>query len=248
MAEVDQIKDQETPKAAEDTGQPIDDEQKPIYNKFQMGDVIKRERQKALEKGRQMAMEELQQQQAAQPQQAQPPMQQPQQQPQQSQSLGGMPQMSPDDVRRMIAEQAPQHMQQHLQQQVATKQAEGFVQKMKSAEAKHPGLEAKLEKLDWTHMGPIIKLIDNSSNPGDIMKELTDNPMKMGNLITLSHTQPQLALQAVNELSSSISQNTNALAQEAQSSDPLDQITPLNVGSDTGSKGSIRDFKRKYRG
>ena len=162
--------------------------------------------------------------------------------------MGGMPQMSHDDVRRMIAEQAPQHMQQHLQQQATNRQAEGFVQKMKAAEAKHPGLEAKLEKLDWTHMGPVIRLIDNAANPGDIMRELLDNPMKMGNIVTLAHTQPHLAQQAIGELSSSILQNTNAKNQEAQSSEPLDQITPSNVGSDTGSKGSIRDFKRKYRG
>ncbi len=249
MAEMDQDAIPEAPEAV--TTETPDDDQKPLYNKHQVADVVKRERQKALEKGKRMAMEELQAQQAQAPQaapQAQQPVQQPQAPLQQAQSLGGMQGVSPDDVRRMIAEHAPQHMQQHIAQQATQRQADGFVQKMKAAELKHPGLEAKLEKLDWTHMGPVIRLIDGTSNPGDIMKELVDNPMKMGNLLTLAHTQPGMAHEALMELSNSIAQNQAALAQDKQASEPLGLITPSNVGSDTGVKGSVGDFKRKYRG
>lgn len=246
MAEMDSNAVQVAPEAVEAVTP--DDDQKPIYNKHQVADVVKRERERALEKGKRMALEELAQQQAQQaPQAPAQPAQQPQQ-PQQSPSLGGMPQVSQDDIRRMIAEQAPQYMQQHLQQQATQRQADGFVQKMKAAEAKYPGLEAKLEKLDWTHMGPVIRLIDGASNPGDIMKELVDNPMKMGNLLTLAHTQPGMAEEAVKDLSNSIAQNQAALAQDKEASEPLGLITPSNVGSDTGGKGSIRDFKNKYRG
>lgn len=249
MAEMDQDAIPEAPDAVT-TETPDDEDQKPIFNNRQVQDVVKRERAKALEKGKRMALEELQAQQAQAPQaapQAQQPIQ-PQAPLQQPQSLGGMPQMSPDDVRRMIAEHAPQHMQQHIAQQATQRQADGFVQKMKAAELKHPGLEAKLEKIDWQHMGPIIRLVDGTSNPGDIMKELVDNPMKMGNLLTLAHTQPGMAHDALMELSNSIAQNQAALAQDKQASEPLGLITPSNVGSDTGVKGSVRDFKNKYRG
>ena len=119
---------------------------------------------------------------------------------------------------------------------------------MRAAEARHPGLEAKLNELDYTHLGPVIKLVDSMDNPGDIMKELVDNPMKMGNLVTLAHTQPNMAKKAMFDLSNSIKQNQQALSQEAQASEPLGQITPSNVGSDSGSKGAIRDFKNRYRG
>lgn len=240
MAELEQDVIPEAP-VAEEVGQP-DDDQKPIYNKHQVRDVINRERQKALEKGKRMAMEELQQQQAQPAQQSQQPPAAP------PQSLGGMQQVSPEDIRRMIAEQAPLHMKDHLQDQANAQQALGFVQKMKAAEAKHPGLEAKLEKLDWKYMGPVIRLVDQTSNPGDIMKELLDNPMKLGNLLTLAHGQKEMAKEAVQALSSSIAQNQEALAQEKQASEPLGQFTPSNVGSDTGAKGSVRDFKNKYRG
>ena len=245
MAEMDQDAIPDAPEAVE-TETP-DDDQKPLYNKHQVADVVKRERAKALEKGKRMALEELQQQQAQAPA-AQPVQQQAPAQSQQGQSLGGMQQMSPDDIRRMIAEHAPQHMQEHLQQQATQRQADGFVQKMKAAEAKYPGLEAKLEKLDWKHMGPVIRLVDATSNPGEIMKELLDNPMKMGNLLTLAHTQPSMADDAIRDLSNSIAENISAQAQEKQASEPLGLITPSNVGSDTGIKGSVGDFKKKYRG
>lgn len=244
MVDSDQTKIEDKPVVEGDN----DDEQKPLYNSRQVQDVVKREREKALKKGREMALEELQQQQPAAQPQAQP-VQQPQQQPQQQPSnLGGMTQMTPEQIRALIAEEAPKHLQSQLQHQQASKQAEGFVSKMRAAEAKYPGLEAKLEKLDWTHMGPVIRVLDNASNPGDIMKELLDNPSKLGSLIGLAHTQPALADSMVKELSASILTNQAAQAQETQSSDPLDQMTTSNVGSDTGVKGSVRDFKRKYRG
>ena len=250
MAEVDQEKIQEQAPQAEEKVIAADDDQRPMYNKIQMADVVKREKQKAHEKalelGKRMAMEEMQQQQAAQQQAAQQPMQQQPQQ-QQSNSMGGMSQMSPEQIRQMIAEQTQSALNAHNQQQVANHQAQGFVQKMEAAELKYPGMRAKLDKIDWTHMGPVIRLVDGASNAGEVMKELLDNPMKMGNLVALAHTQPHMAQDAVAELSNSIAQNQAALAQEKQAQEPLGTLTPSNVGSDTGKSGSVRDFKAKYR-
>lgn len=241
MADLDQTKVQETPLAAEPET-PNDDDQAPRFNSRQVQDVVKRERAKALEKGRQMALEELQaQQQAAAPQQQAAPSQP------QPTSFGGMPQVSKEEIAKMIAEQAPQHLQAHIKQQAVSKQAESFVAKMRAAESKHPGLEAKLEKLDWTHMEPVINLLEKTSNPGDVMRELIDNPMKMGNLLNLAHFQPQMAEQAMAELSNSIQTNESAKAQDKQASEPLGLISPSNVGSDTGFKGSIQDFKQRYK-
>lgn len=242
MAEMDQEAIQDQPQADESTVTAANDDQTPLYNKVQMADVIKRERQKALEKGKQLAMEELQQQQQQAPQQQQP------QAPAQPQSMGGMQQMSPEQIRQMISEESAKQMQAQSQHNAMAQKAQGFVQKMETAEEKHPGMRAKLEKLDWTHMGPVVKLLDDAPNAGDIMRELLDHPMKMGNIVTLAHTQPHLAAQAMQELASSIAQNTQAKAQEAQASEPLGQLTPSNIGSDTGRSGSVRDFKNKYRG
>jgi len=246
MAE-DQIDTQDAPVAEEAKADTVDEMQVPMYNKIQMADVVKREKAKAYERGKREMLENMQAQQQPVAQQQQPAMQQA---PQQAapQSMGGMQQMSPEQIRQMIAEQTPQILQQQAQNLQAQQSVQGFVSKMEAAEARYPGLKEKLGKLDYTHMGPVIKLLNETDNAGDIMKELVDNPMKMGNLLTLAHTQPQIAAQAMNDLSNSIKQNQQAQAQESSSNEPLDRITPSNVGSDSGSKGSVRDFKTRYRG
>lgn len=214
-----------------------DDAQIPRFNKIQMSDVVKREKQKAYEKGRSEALMELQQQ----AEQAQSPAPAP--------TLGGMAQMSPDDIRRMIAEQAPQLLQDHVQQLQTKQTVDSFVSKMQAAEARHPGLEAKLNDLDYSTLAPIVQMANDMENTADIMKELLDNPMKMGNLVSLMYTQPKLAAKAMHDLSNSIKQNEAAIAEnQTTAKEPLSQIkTSNNAGMDNGSM-SVTDFRKLFRG
>ena len=78
MEEVQDIVEN-NPEVQEQKTAPVDDVQAPRFNQIQMNDVVKREREKAFEKGRQAAMQELQAQQQLQ-QQQQPQQQQRQQQ------------------------------------------------------------------------------------------------------------------------------------------------------------------------
>ncbi|MGL6123757.1 MAG: hypothetical protein ACRC1W_12235 [Shewanella sp.] len=229
----------------EPVGSPVDsdEDQKPIFNKIQMSDVVKREQQKAYEKGKREALMELQQQQEQQQEQQQSAANQNQA----PSSLGGMAQMSPDDIRRMIAEQAPQVFQDHVQQLQTKQTVDSFVQKMVAAEQRHPGLEAKLNDLDYSSLAPLVQMANEMENTGDIMAELLDNPHKMGNLMTLMYTQPKLALRQMHELSNSIKQNQDALAQDKSAKEPLSQIkTSSNAGMDNGSM-SVSDYRKMFR-
>jgi len=222
-------------------GLPVDsdDDQKPVFNKIQMSDVVKREQQKAYEKGKREALMELQAQQQEQ--------QAAQQQNQAPSSLGGMAQMSPDEIRRMIAEQAPQVLQDHVQQLQTQQTVNSFVEKMQAAEVRHPGLEAKLNELDYSTLAPLVQMANDMENTGDIMAELVDNPQKMGNLLMLMHSQPRLAARQMHELSNSIKQNQEALAENNTAKDPLSQIkTSSNAGMDNGSL-SVSDFRKMFR-
>jgi hypothetical protein len=222
-------------------GLPVDsdDDQKPVFNKIQMSDVVKREQQKAYEKGKREALMELQAQQQEQ--------QAAQEQNQAPSSLGGMAQMSPDEIRRMIAEQAPQVLQDHVQQLQTQQTVNSFVEKMQAAEVRHPGLEAKLNELDYSTLAPLVQMANDMENTGDIMAELVDNPQKMGNLLMLMHSQPRLAARQMHELSNSIKQNQEALAENNTAKDPLSQIkTSSNAGMDNGSL-SVSDFRKMFR-
>lgn len=214
-----------------------------MLDKSTVSKIVERERLKAFAKGKQEALMELQQQQAA-PQEQAPVAQMQQQAPQQ---LGGMAQLSPADIERMIAEKAPQMLQNHVNQMKNDHIVSSFVSKMQAAEAKYPGLEAKLEELDYSNMSPLIMMANDMENTGDIMKELVDNPMKMGNLLTLMHSQPRMAQKAMLELSNSIKTNSEALAQEKQAQDPMSQLKPSTSAGMDNSAMSVADFQKMFR-
>lgn len=237
MTEDLEIVDQGVVPEPEAQGEPASD----MLNKATVSKIVERERLKAFAKGKQEALMELQQQQAPQesaqaPQQAAAPQQ-----------MGGMQQMSPADIERMIAERAPQLLQDHVNNMKNEQTVSSFVAKMEAAEAKHPGLEAKLNDLDYSTMAPVISLANDMENTADIMKELLDNPMKMGNLMTLVYTQPKMASRAMAELSNSIKTNQDALAQEKQAQDPMSQLKPSTSAGMDNSAMSVSDFKKMFR-
>lgn len=213
-----------------------------MLNKATVSKIVERERLKAFAKGKQEALMELQQQQQAPQESAQAPAQAaaPQQ-------LGGMQQMSAADIERMIAERAPQLLQDHVNEMRNKQTVDSFVSKMQAAEAKHPGLEAKLNDLDYSTMAPVISMANDMENTADIMKELLDNPMKMGNLMTLMYTQPKMANKAMMELSNSIKTNQEALAQEKQAQDPMSQLKPSTSAGMDNSAMSVSDFRKMFR-
>lgn len=211
-----------------------------MLSKDTVSKIIERERLKAFDKGKREALMELQQQQA--PQDAAPA-----QQAQAPQQLGGMPQMSAADIERMIAEKAPQMLQDHVNQMQQKQTVDSFVNKMVAAEAKYPGLEAKLNDLDYSTMAPLVSMANDMENTADIMKELLDNPMKMGNLMTLMYAQPKMAQKAMMDLSNSIKTNQDALAQEKQAQDPMSQLKPSTSAGMDNSAMSVSDFRKMFR-
>jgi hypothetical protein len=217
---------QDTPLEEAESETADDDYQAPVYNKMQVQDVVKREKQKAYEKGRRAAMMEQQEQQ---------------------QSLGGMSTPSREEIQKLIAEQAPQLLQDHVNEMQAKHTVNSFVNKMQVAEQKYPGIQEKLNELDYNTITPLIKMANDMENTGDIVNELISNPMKMGNLLALLYAQPKMAQKAMNDLSASIKTNEDAKAQEAQAKDPMSQLKPSqNAGMDDGSM-SVSDLRKMFR-
>jgi len=244
----EELENVEQPEIAPETapqGEPVDD----VLPKATVSKIVERERLKAYEKGKREALMELQQQQAPmQQEQASVPQSAPM--PQGGQSLGGMQQLSPADIERMISEQAPQALQAHVQRLQQDKMVNDFVTKMQEAEQRYPGLEAELNNLNYEdpRMHKFIALANQSENTGDIMKEVLDNPTKLESLLNMAHNQPHLAMKALSSLSDSIKTNQQALAEEAQARNPLSQLKPSqNVSMDNGAM-SVNDFRKMFRG
>jgi hypothetical protein len=240
---MEEVKDivENNPEVQEQVSAPVDDVQAPRFNQIQMNDVVKRERERAYEKGRLAAMQELQ---AQQQQQQQP----------QGQSLGGMQQFSQEDIERMIQEKATQATQEHIQSQLAElkqqQMVNSFVQKMEVAEQQYPGLEQELNQLNYNdpRIHAFIGMVNDFENTGEIMKEVLDNPYKLSQILSDIQSQPYLAQKNLQKLSASIKQNQQAKAEEAQARDPYSQLKPsTSAGMDNGSM-SVSDFRKMFKG
>jgi len=240
---MEEVKDivENNPEVQEQVSAPVDDVQAPRFNQIQMNDVVKRERERAYEKGRLAAMQELQ---AQQQQQQQP----------QGQSLGGMQQFSQEDIERMIQEKATQATQEHIQSQLAElkqqQMVNSFVQKMEVAEQQYPGLEQELNELNYNdpRIHAFIGMVNDFENTGEIMKEVLDNPYKLSQILSDIQSQPYLAQKNLQKLSASIKQNQQAKAEEAQARDPYSQLKPsTSAGMDNGSM-SVSDFRKMFKG
>ncbi len=221
---------------------PDDDMQAPVFNRIQVADVVKREKQKAFEKGRLAAMQELQAQQQQAPEQAP-----------QTNSLGGMQQFSQADIERMIQEQATRATQEHIQGQLAElkqqQMVDSFVQKMQVAEQQYPGLEQELNQLNYNdpRIHSFIGMVNNMENTGDIMKEVLDNPHKLSQILSDIQEQPYLAMKNLQKLSGSIKQNQAAKVEETQARDPYSQLKPsVNAGMDN-SDMTVADFRKMFK-
>jgi predicted nucleic acid-binding Zn-ribbon protein len=168
-----------------------------------------------------------------------------------------MPQMSQEDIAKLISQQLPQHLQSMMQEAQQKQQAakneemiQGFVQKLRSAEEKHPGLEEKLGNYDYKQgsgMTEIVMAANQLENTADIMQEVIEHPNKMANLITLAKDQPYALQQAMQALSASIKRNQEAVAQEQESKDPMSRLKPSpQAGADNGAM-SVNDFRQMFR-
>ena len=233
----EQAQDQEALQA-----EPKGNEEK-LYNSKQVSDIVAREREKALEKGRREALMEMQQQQAA-PQEQVP--EQAQQQVQSQTGLGGMQSLSPEQVQQMMAQQMPKLMEQHVNQMKQEQMVGSFVQKMRAAEERHPGLEEELNQLNWrdSRTSALAMMANDMENTGDIMRELLDHPDKFGYLLGLVESQPHLAAKQLYSLSNSIKQNQKAAADNRRAQDPISQMKPsTNAGMDDSTM-SVTDFRK----
>jgi len=238
----------ETPEieySKEEAALPDDEMQKPVFNKIQMSDAIKRERAKAFEKAKKEVLMQLKQQNELGGMPSDSGMQSNQN------SLGGMPQgLTAEQVRQLIAEQAPEVLSNHVNSIKNEHIVNSFVSKMQAAEKMYPGLEQKLSKLNYSNpaMIKLVQMANELENTGDIMHELLSNPMKMGNVLNLAKEEPFIAGEALRELSNSIKTNQKALSESEESPSPLSQIKPSNVGMGNGKAMSVSDFRKMFRG
>lgn len=212
--------------------------------------IVKKERLKAIQKAKREFMQEMEAQQAAQVSPVSPVAVQPQSAPQVG--MGGMSNISPEQIHQMIASEAQKldekrrqedtHAQ---QQQAAYNIAQQFNSQMANGKAKRPDFDDKVKDLEFNSMSEIVHLAAETGIADEIMYDLAENPQKITHLMILAHTQPKLARAEMQKLAGSIKAN-QAAVQQASPREPVSQITPSVVGTDSGNM-SVADFRKMFQ-
>jgi hypothetical protein len=159
---------------------------------------------------------------------------------QQPSNLGGMQGMTQDEVKRMIAEHEQNQAQQYHAHQIANE----FLAKLESGKDKYPDFDKTIESLELSTIPQVVQLANTVDNTSDVMYELGKNPHKVAGLLSLSQLgNGRLAILEMKRLSDSIKQNQQA-SQQPIPPEPLSQLKPSNVGTDSGVP-SIRDLRKQ---
>lgn len=229
-------------------GEPAND----MLSKTMVSKIVERERLKAYEKGKQEALMELQQgqQQEQQPDQQGAPIAQPLQRA--NQGMGGMAPQSPsgmsqEAIEQLIMQKAPEALRQQFNEHKQKTMVDAFVNKMQSAEQRYPGLEEKLNKLNYQDpaMHSLIEMANNLENTGDVINELVSNPSKMIQVLSGIREQPYLGQEALMSLSNSIKQNQGAAAENSQAREPMSKLKPsISAGLADESQLSVHDLQK----
>ncbi len=171
------------------------------------------------------------------------------QQPQQPQSLGGMPSLSAEQVKQMIADHLQKQAEdahQQVQQQHAHSIANEFLGKIATGKDKYPDFDETIDALELATIPQVVQLANSFDNTADIVYELGKNPNKVANLLGLSQLgNGKLAYLETKKLSDSIKQNQGAL-QRPVPPEPLSQLKPSNVGTDNGALSVSELRKQSY--
>lgn len=157
-----------------------------------------------------------------------------------AQSMGGMPAITEDHVRQMIADEHQKQTNMAAVHNVLS----NFANQMGSAKDKYSDFDETVGKLgDLKNIPHVVQLAAESGIAGDVMYELGRNPGKVATLTTLAYVNPDLAKYEMKKLTDSIKTNQES-SKSPDIAEPLSQVKPSAVGTDNGSN-SVRDLRRK---
>ena len=165
------------------------------------------------------------------------------QQSSQPSTLGGIQQTSPEEIQRMIRQEAYSMSRHHQAQQIE----QDWIRAMDEEKVADPEFEDLYDAIGIEQQPGLILAMAGMENKAQIVKDLAKNPSKYANILTLANGgAPKLAERALKQLSDSIKANAEARKQPKVDA-PLSQIRPTNIGGDDGNytNMSTTDFRNQ---
>lgn len=157
--------------------------------------------------------------------------------------------LTPDDVQKIIAEQQQkmsEELLQYNQTQQMQKTVQSFIDKVKDGSQTYPDFEEKVASLQLDKIPALVHLSDEVDNTKDVIYELSGNPGKIANILSLASNENtvHLARSAIKQISDSIKQNELAKLQHANKPNhPLKPIKQSFAGTDNGVR-TVSDLRK----
>jgi len=159
---------------------------------------------------------------------------------QQPNNIGGIPQQSPESIRKMIQEEAA-NMSRHAQAQQIETIWEGAMQAEMQAD---PDFADMYDALNIEEQPHLVVAMAGMDNKVEMVRDLATNPAKYANILMLANSgSPKLAMMELNKLSQSIKVNQQAKNQPKVAA-PLSQVKPSNIATGNGEM-SISDYRNQ---
>jgi len=154
--------------------------------------------------------------------------------------------LSADQVQAMIEEAASRKAQQEQEQrqhQQAYEIGQHLYTTFKDAEDNLPGFKEVTKDVDLTAMPDVLGLLYENArgNEAHALKELIENPIKLGTIRNMLGFAPARAAKEVQKLVGSIEAN-NAAKDAPSAPKPLSQLDGSTLGVDSGGR-SVRDLR-----
>jgi hypothetical protein len=207
---------------------PAEPVQEKMIPQSQVSKIAAREARQAAEKTRREMQAEYDKQQVQ--QQTEQPASQ----------MGGMPQMSQEQIEQYIFNAA----QKMSTQMTANKMAQDFESKIKAEIEADPDFGDLYDTLNIEAHPELIIWMNGMDNSAKVVKDLANNPTKFANILMLAKSgMGSLAQRELTKLSDSIKTNLAAQAQP-KVKEPLDHLSPSSVGAGNGEM-SVSDFMKQ---
>jgi len=156
----------------------------------------------------------------------------------QPQTMGGIQQTSPEEIQRLIRQEAYNMSRDHQAKQIET----DWLSAMDAERTIDPEFADLYDAIGIEQQPMLVIAMAGMENKAQVVKDLAKNPSKYANILTLANGgSPKLAQMELNKLSSSIKANADAMKQPKVDA-PLSQIRASNIGGDD-SNMSVTDYR-----
>jgi hypothetical protein len=159
-----------------------------------------------------------------------------------SQNMGGMDQLSPEQLSKIIDDRVMQIARQHDEEFTRKEQEESlkdvarkFAIKMQGGKDAIPDFDEVMQGFNPADFPGLVFMSSELENTPAVMYELSKNPMKLAALDTLYRSSPSLAKREMEKLSKSIVENQAAKDAVDKVNEPLSKMKSSNVGADSGN-------------